>query len=79
MTKPFCTNEISNGALYFTASSYFHTRKSFHFYARSGRTLASYMSGFDLGTHNFTYEQNILTIFLFIFFFYFFFSNVRGS
>ena len=31
-----------HGALYFTASSHSHTRKSFRFYARSGRTSVSH-------------------------------------
>ena len=30
------------GALYITASSHIHTRKSFRFYARSGRTSVSH-------------------------------------
>ena len=38
----FCTSESDNGVLYFAASSHFHTRKSFHFYARSGRTSVSH-------------------------------------
>ena len=35
-------NERSNDALYFTASSHFHTHKSIHSYARSGRSSVSH-------------------------------------
>ena len=49
----YCINSAKNernkvqkrkkyGALYFTASSHFHTRTSFCFYARSGRTSVSH-------------------------------------
>ena len=41
----YCINSAqtrNNGALYFTASSHFHMRKSFYFYAGSGRTSVSH-------------------------------------
>ena len=42
LSRKFCRNERNNGAVYLTASSHFHTRKGFRFYARSGRTSVSH-------------------------------------